>query len=96
MIILKFFAIQDQGKYCDVEKMFKKMLETRTELNILCKGVESLQQSKSVEIPLKCELVIRKFEGKCVDSSFRDNVVFTRCYVQRIKADKILQISSPL
>ena len=69
--------------------MFKKMLETRTELNILRKVVESLQQSKSAEnfsagniFPLKCELVIRKFERKCVDLSFRDNVIFTRCYVQ--------------
>ena len=69
--------------------MFKKMVEARAELNILCKVGESLQQSTSVEnfsagniFPLKRELVIRQFEGKCVNSSFRDTVILTRCYVQ--------------
>ena len=65
------------------------MEKTRIELKILRKAVESLQQSKCVEnfstryiFPVKTELEIRKLKRKCLDSSFRDTVVYTRCYIQ--------------
>ena len=64
------------------------MKEAHAEIKILRKAVESLQQSKSVEnfragdiFPLKTELEISEFERKCLDSSFRDIVVCTQCYI---------------
>ena len=77
--------------------MFKKIEETGAEFKILLKVVESLQQSKYAEnfsagniFPLKCELEIRKFEGKCVDSSLGDTVVCAHCSIQWIKVEQII------